>query len=486
MEPSPQSRNDVRRLGSHYVAWLRGTEDETVRSAFVSGLVVLDANVLLALYEVGSSAREEVLDILANLGSRLWVPHQAAIEFSRNRRRVVLDRVSRFKQVRRVAQISVKDAVDVLDAAVAQVISLRAKNRTSREWDLAAVGLDRSSFEQRLSGAMQEALKEIAALEQEHDLHPADLESADSIFAKIDALLADRIGEPIKSAQLRTLVEEAVQFRYPNNIPPGGRDAGKPTDLAAAGDYLLWWETLRRAGADKSITEVLLVTSDSKPDWWEFDKNEKRVGPRPELVQEMRDESGAGLALASLSDFLDGAREYLMAMVSPETLQQVRNVEAEAASVVRASIDAQAAAHIYLLELGASQFEELVRSLLAKMGYASHVSTETQGDGGVYIIVRDVKSLVPDFVAVEAKRYRMPISRDGVMRLAGAMKVAGASRGLLVSTGRFSPGAIELASRASIRLIDGEELVGLLRTYLGVNAEIGRPESLPDADGEND
>ena len=468
---SPQP-DATRRLSSHYVAWSRSA-DKTLQSTLVSGLVVVDANVLLALYEVAPSAREEVLAVLTSLEDRLWVPHQAVLEFARNRRRVVVDRVSRFKRIRRVVRSSVKDAVDVLDGAVAEVILLREKNRTSREWNRVAVGLDRNSFEARLTGAMDAALKELDELEEEHDLHPGDLGTSDPIFDKIDTLLAGRIGQPIAAESLWKVIDEAICFRYPNNIPPGDRDTGKPTQIAAAGDYLIWWETLQRARQVDSIDEVLLVTSDAKPDWWEFDKNEKSLGPRPELVQEMQDEAGKRFFLASLSDFLDGASEYLSAQVSAETLQQVRSVEAEAAIAVKASASASNTTN--LLELSPVDLEALIRRLLLAMGYSA---TTTRSFGGarpgdeIDLLVRDEKQLVPITIVVQIKRYRAPVGLVHLRALAGVMAEFGASAGLLISTAEYTRNAFVYAEEHSIRLIDGPELVSLLRSHLGIDASI--------------
>lgn len=49
---------------------------------FREGLVVLDASVLLDLSRITPQARRQVLDALSSVGGRLWVPHQAAAEFS--------------------------------------------------------------------------------------------------------------------------------------------------------------------------------------------------------------------------------------------------------------------------------------------------------------------------------------------------------------------------------------------------------------------
>lgn len=371
------SRNANRRLSIDYLGWGK-QPDDLLRAAFTSGLVVLDANVLLALYEVGSAARDEVLTVLQNLSIRMWVPHQTALEFSRNRQRVVVDRVSRFGGVRRIAQSATKEAVELLESAVAEVQLLRERNRTTRSWDLSSVCLDRDSLDNRLSGVMDAALEEISAVEAEHDLRPEHMQASDVVFREIDRLLAGRIGSPLRSADLRSAIDEAINFRYPNKIPPGYHDTDKLTDVAAAGDYLLWWETLARARNDSTIDSVLLVTSDSKPDWWEVDKKGKVVGPRPELVQEMGDESNKSLVLASLADLLDGAGRYLLADVSQETVQQVRDVQAEVSAASSSRVEVRASGFVNLPDLSPMELEGLIGLLLQAMGYSVN-SARTSG-----------------------------------------------------------------------------------------------------------
>jgi hypothetical protein len=53
------------------------------------------------------------------------------------------------------------------------------------------------------------------------------------------------------------------------------------------------------------------------------------------------------------------------------------------------------------------------------------------------------------------------------------MHSVGASRGLIIVIGGFTRGAIEEASRASVRLIGGRELVKLLHLHLGIVAGLG-------------
>jgi len=66
--------------------------DDELNKALRSALVVVDTNVLLNLYRYNESTRNDLLEVLRQLGNRLWVPHQALLEFWRNRLSVIASR----------------------------------------------------------------------------------------------------------------------------------------------------------------------------------------------------------------------------------------------------------------------------------------------------------------------------------------------------------------------------------------------------------
>jgi hypothetical protein len=431
---------------------------------FQSGVVVLDANVLLALYEVGSTARDEVFSILEVMANRIWIPHQVALEFSRNRKRVVVDRLSRFRSVRKTVKSAATDAIDVLESAVDQVLKLRDRNRTSRPWSLAEIGLDRESLEGRLTNVMQPALIEIDALEAEHDIHPSALDQTDDVFDRIDALLVGRIGRSFSRSKMRSIVEEAVDFRYPNKIPPGYHDSGKPRPVDAAGDYILWRQVLDHALTASRAAGILLVTSDAKPDWWLISDKGKVVGPHPELVQEMRDEAGKDFVMTSLSDFLDGAATYLSATISSETVAQVRAAEVEAASVYSHAALGQTSVDLFRLRI--DEFEMLVRELFLAMGYSEIQIPDSRR---MDLVLRDENALVPATIIVEIKRYIKPMSTSVVREVVGLVHEVRADAAIIVTSGGVTEQAAALAKQNSVRLINGKELGRLLREHLGVH-----------------
>ncbi len=236
--------------------------------------------------------------------------------------------MSSFKHSRQLLRAASVDALEALESALTQLVMFRERNNTTRSWARGDHGLDQKSLAARLAGVMDPALAELDALEAEHDLHPHDLQRSEALLMEIDSLLTGRIGPHYQADELRRLVEEAQHFRYPNQIPPGYLDAGKENPLRAAGDYLLWRQTLDRAARlPDTARQILLITSDMKADWWQLDGKGRPQGPRPELVQEMRDAASADLLLMSLKDFVAGAGVHLDASVSKETLDQLAGAE---------------------------------------------------------------------------------------------------------------------------------------------------------------
>ncbi|MFI5916087.1 PIN-like domain-containing protein [Dactylosporangium sp. NPDC051541] len=72
--------------------------DRTAR-LLKEGLVVVDTNVLLDAYRYTQAARLELFSALKALGDRLWIPHQVALEFHRNRLTVIASHGDAYSEV---------------------------------------------------------------------------------------------------------------------------------------------------------------------------------------------------------------------------------------------------------------------------------------------------------------------------------------------------------------------------------------------------
>jgi restriction system protein len=112
--------------------------------------------------------------------------------------------------------------------------------------------------------------------------------------------------------------------------------------------------------------------------------------------------------------------------------------------------------------------EQLVLQLLVKMGYGGlEAATEhlgAPGDAGLDGLIRlDVLGL--DVVYVQAKRYTdRHVGRPDIQAFVGALHGAQATRGVFITTSRFSSDARDYAERVNARLvlIDGPELAALM------------------------
>ncbi len=112
--------------------------------------------------------------------------------------------------------------------------------------------------------------------------------------------------------------------------------------------------------------------------------------------------------------------------------------------------------------------EQLVLRLLVKMGYggletpAEHLGAP--GDGGLDGLIR-LDRLGLDVVYVQAKRYTdRHVGRPDIRAFVGALHGAQATRGVFITTSRFSSDARDCAERVNVRLvlIDGPELAALM------------------------
>jgi PIN like domain len=274
---------------------------------FKSGLITLDANTLLDLYRYHAETRQALLDTLARLEGRLWVPHQAMLEFFENRISVIESRAEEAEQVIEDLQ---KKEID-LESVV-------------RQW------ANRTGFPKEKSGAMIDTIRvtvnTVAAQIGDHvsddSISQAEDTAKDPVLASLNSILQKSVGAPLPDAELLSAMKEAKQ-RIIDKRPPGWRDANKRRN--PEGDYLIWYETLREARCRQA--DVLLVTGDVKDDWWRKEHGEAR-GPLPELAYEMRETAGVRLFMLRPESLLIHARDILKIRVSNDAVEDAQRVTA--------------------------------------------------------------------------------------------------------------------------------------------------------------
>ena len=119
-------------------------------------------------------------------------------------------------------------------------------------------------------------------------------------------------------------------------------------------------------------------------------------------------------------------------------------------------------------------FERLAVRLLREAGFQNVEVTKSSGDEGIDGVGTYKVSLVSFTTYFQCKRYNKNVSASAVRDFRGAMTGRG-DKGLLITTGDFTPDSIAEASRDGappIDLINGEDLCDLLVEYrIGVYVE---------------
>jgi hypothetical protein len=282
------------------------TEAE-LSSLWKEGLVALDANVLLGLYEYPPDVLDAFLNVLKALGDRLWLPHHVGVEYHKNRHKAlpkprqtlkgVQDAVAELRS--KVEKLGFPEFHPTLDLVEAE------ERRTTA-----------ASAIESISELLEAALSKLGSATESPT-------SDDMVRTQLEAIFAGRIGSPLSIPDLDKAKAEADR-RYARKIPPGFRDSDKDSD-SKYGDYIIWKSLLAELKSRTQLSGLLFVTNDRKEDWW-IRSGEALLGPRSELIRECLNETSRLVHLYTPSDFLRGASVLLAEPVSASTVAQVERI----------------------------------------------------------------------------------------------------------------------------------------------------------------
>lgn len=288
-------------MRSEFSGYYRPTPQEFDR-LWKRAIFVLDTNVLLNLYRYSNDTCQRLIDVLNSYKTRLWIPHQVAKEFHKNRLVVISDQASECERIRGMLEEQ-KKKIET---------GLAAYNRYGR-------------FEinkDTLDAAFQSTLNSIVALETSQ---PNFLEN-DPVLESVTELYDHRVGMPYDEQKFSEICKLGEQ-RYARQIPPGFMDAKQKEGEEKYGDLVAWQQILDHSKLTN--LPIILVTEDSKDDWW-WRLHGKTIGPRPELVKEMRDVSGNDFYMYKTAQFIQTANSYLPTQISEKAIEEVQSLSREA------------------------------------------------------------------------------------------------------------------------------------------------------------
>ena len=261
--------------------------------------IALDANVLLNLYRYSTDTRDRLMSILKEFAPRLWLPHQAALEFHKNRLAVVYEQINVYEKIKSLLDTSRGDLEKKFD---------EFKRHPIIKIDL-------------LMGRLNRAFESVQKHLEEYQLkHPGANE--DQVLDVITDIFNGRVGDPYDDHDLEKIFKSG-ELRYAKQKPPGYMDAQTKKDDGKFGDYIIWCQLIDFAKREKK--PVILITDDAKEDWW-LRVSGKTIGPRPELINEMQKEASVGFYMYKTDQFMEYSKKIIKKTVSIEALTEVRDV----------------------------------------------------------------------------------------------------------------------------------------------------------------
>jgi hypothetical protein len=253
------------------------------------------------VYRWSEDTRKKLLDVLRALGDRLWVPHQAALEYQRNRVGVISQQVARYGE-----------CMGALGKAKSSIQSWLEPERLHPHVD--------GSLRAKVMQALDELERD---LKRRRD-HLRGLLTQDDIRDEIDGIVGGNVGPPLEG-RWHDLVLSEGPARYQDQMPPGYMDALDKPGMRRYGDVFLWFQVLRHA-KEEVRKPIVLVTDDAKEDWWARGPDGEVVGPRPELLQEMHDHGVTGYIEQATYLLRDVAR-HLNQEVDKEAIAEVQTLQ---------------------------------------------------------------------------------------------------------------------------------------------------------------
>jgi rubrerythrin len=268
--------------------------DNEIKKIWENGIILFDTNVLLNLYRYSDSTRDTILDLISKFSKQIYLPHQAGLEYNRNRYEVIAEQEKAYKEfLDKITQIQ-KD--------------LQSTNKPP----FLSTKIDKN---------LNSVFEDVSAEVQESIQKYCDYLKDDPIYNKISELFENRITEPFTIENLDKVYKEGEE-RYKMKIPPGFEDEKTKDGIRKFGDLILWKQVIEKAKELKK--DVILITDERKIDWWWKIKDGRNMGPRQELVEEIKNQANVDFHMYSSERFLSYGQSFLKEQINQQALQEIQ------------------------------------------------------------------------------------------------------------------------------------------------------------------
>jgi peptidoglycan hydrolase CwlO-like protein len=276
-----------------FPGYSRKTENQ-IKKIWEKGILIFDANVLLNLYRYSDSTRNTILNLIERFKDRIWLPHQSALEYNKNRYEVIADQEKAYKEfTEKITQIQ----TDLQSTSKPPFLS-------------DSVHKDLNKVFEKVTSEVEESIKKYC-----------DYLKADPIYEKLSNLFKDRITEPFNEKTLNEIYKEGEE-RYKLKIPPGYEDEKNKEGNRKFGDLVLWKQIIYKTKKEKS--PVIFITDERKMDWWWKIRDGRNMGPRQELVEEIKREASVDFHMYSSERFLSYGQNFLEESVNQKAFEEIQ------------------------------------------------------------------------------------------------------------------------------------------------------------------
>lgn len=303
-------------------------------------IIVFDTNSLLNVFRFTPEASKEYFEIIQSIQDKIYIPYLVALEFHFHKSETLLlneINVTKFKNDFSKNWNKVKsDAVKKLFSSLTFRNDLQQNELTTFLSNL--LNSDKLDIEAKL-------IEKISSIS----------DNQKNTFKILIQIMESKTGERYTQDMI-TKIEKEGEERYKNGIPPGFNDANKKLSRSyngikyqqKFGDLIIWKDIISKAKEDR-IKHVIFVTSDGKQDS-KTDLNYKVcvgndgngkekyqiIGPRIELIEEMKNDTGADFYLMDELEFM---KQFSQEEVSSQVAKSISDTLLDFAKIVSPSLN---------------------------------------------------------------------------------------------------------------------------------------------------
>lgn len=303
-------------------------------------IIVFDTNSLLNVFRFTPEASKEYFEIIQSIQDKIYIPYLVALEFHFHKSEALLlneVNVTKFKNNFSKNWNKVKS-----EAAKTLFSGLSYRNDKDNKELITYLSDLLNSKELDIENKLVEKISSIS-------------KNQTNIFNALVEIIQSKTGERYEQNTIINIEKEGDE-RYKNEIPPGFNDANKKLSRSyngikyqqKFGDLIIWKDIIIKAKEDK-IKNVIFVTSDGKRDS-KTDLNHKVcvgkdgngkekyqiIGPRIELIEEMKNETGADFYLMDELEFM---KHFSQEEVPSRVFKSISDTLLDFAKIVSTSLN---------------------------------------------------------------------------------------------------------------------------------------------------